>query len=181
MWVSVCCLCLCVFIFHLLRKLIDFQFRVRGDREREGKWSCPSKLAGTCVKVIWSKLGCLWINLHKRDLLSLQLFKGHINTRSEERRCPERRSICGCSDHQGSWRNLSGEASPGPLGWGAREESLVHGGGLGASLRAASVVWLALWDPCHWSWEGRPQCWSYSRKRIKETWAQHPAWQLQLH
>ena len=46
MWVSVCCLCLCVFIFHLPRKLIDFQFRARGDREREGKWSCPSKLAG---------------------------------------------------------------------------------------------------------------------------------------
>ena len=120
MWVSVCCLCLCVFIFHLPRKLIDFQFRARGDREQEGKWSCPSKLAGKWVKVIWSQLGCLWINLHKRDLLSLQLFKGHINTRSEARRHPERRSICGCSDHQGSWRKLAGE-KPALGHWGEEQ------------------------------------------------------------
>lgn len=54
--------------------------------------------------------------------MSLQLFKANINTRREARRHPERRSICGCLNQQGSWRNLAREARPGPLGCGASEK-----------------------------------------------------------
>lgn len=71
----------------------------------------------------------LGINLHNRDLLSLQLFKEHINARREARRHLERRSICGCSDQQGAGTNLAAEDSSGPPWGGAEEESLASGGG----------------------------------------------------
>lgn len=77
-------------------------------------------------------MAALRINLHNRDLLGLQLFKEHINTGREARRHPERRSICGCSEQQGSCTQLAAEDSSGPLGWGAGEESLACGGGPGA-------------------------------------------------
>lgn len=82
----------------------------------------------------------------------------HINSRREARRHPVRRSICGCSDQQGSRRNWL-EKQPWAGGQGPRE-----GWGL-----SSGYFWSQAGPrgPGHWNQKGLPRVGAAAERELK--------------